>query len=675
MSLNYWFALPVLAALAAGPADPQPTSGWPGFRGPQRDGVIREPIRLQWDGLTPMWKKPIGGGRASFSIAGGQAFTIEQRKKDEVVAAYDVMTGKERWTHAWPERFSQWMGGGEGPRATPTFHDGLVYALGGHGEMRCLDAATGKLVWHVNILKDNDAKNIRWGMAGSPLIAGDAVIVQPGGSKGKSIAAYERRTGKKLWTALDDKSAYVSPMQVTLAGVPQLLFVTAERLVGLSLDQHKVLWEFPWVSGHDVSAGQPIVIGGNRVFYSSGYGTGAVVVELTKSGDTFGVRQVWRNIRMKNRQSSSVLHNGFVYGLDEGILACIDAATGDLKWKGGRYGHGQILLAADRLIITTEDGELVQVAATPEKLQEIARVPGIQGETWNVPAFGDGILMIRNTEQVAAFDLRLDQGKAMAAQDNDGNDGIDANRSALPSLAPMRRIQASGREFFVSWGYNGDKYTKADMHFSQPSLGNNFTLVGVQARDSKAWTDLFNHDLFVPQYNMRFGLFFNQTWGLEVALDHLKWIVRQDQTVSIKGTLNGAQTDTQITLTPAVLKYQLNNGANPIFFNLVRRVRVAGEYGKRGYIAFLAKAGGGFAWPHTENTLFGQNNEAGFQPFKGWDVDAGIGLRANLISGLYFEVEEKLLYARYFGVKINQGTARHSVKANEFAFHFGWSFR
>jgi outer membrane protein assembly factor BamB len=383
-----------------------PAATWPGFRGPERDGVSHELIRASWEGLTPMWKKPIGGGRASFAIAGGRAFTIEQRKANEVVAAYDVMTGRELWTHAWPAHFSQWMGGGEGPRATPTWADGFVFALGGTGELYCLDAATGHPVWHTNILKDAGAKNLRWGMAGSPLVAGDAVIVQPGGPAGHSVAAYDRHTGKRLWSALDDHTAYASPMQVTLLGVPQFLVVTASRLVGLSLDRRDVLWEFPWHTDHDANAGQPIVIGENRVFYSSGYGAGAVVIELTKAGDRFSVREVWRNIRMKNRQSSSVLHDGFIYGLDEGILACLDASTGALKWKGGRYGHGQVLLVGDYLVITTEDGDLVLVAATPDSRQELAHVTILNDETWNVPALADGILLVRNTKEMAAIDLR-----------------------------------------------------------------------------------------------------------------------------------------------------------------------------------------------------------------------------------------------------------------------------
>jgi outer membrane protein assembly factor BamB len=400
------------SAATAAPPDIQPSAGdlststWPAFRGPNRDGVYAAAIRTAWDGLTPIWKKPVGGGRASFAVAGDRAFTIEQRGGNEVVAAYDVATGRELWSHAWPERFDQWMGGGEGPRATPTWADGLVYALGGRGELRSLDAATGRLVWRTNILQDNNADNLRWGMAGSPLVSGDAVIVLPGGPAGRSVAAYDRRTGRKLWTALDDRTAYASPMHVTLLGVPQYLLVSASRVMGVSVDRRDVLWEFPWTTGHDASAAQPIVIGENRIFYSSGYGGGATVVEITKAGEKFAAKEIWRNIRMKNRQSSSILHDGFIYGLDEGILACLDAATGELKWKGGRYGHGQLLLAGGHLVVITEDGELVLVSPTPAKLTEVARVPALDGETWNVPAFAGGILLVRNTTEMAAFDLR-----------------------------------------------------------------------------------------------------------------------------------------------------------------------------------------------------------------------------------------------------------------------------
>jgi hypothetical protein len=248
-------------------------------------------------------------------------------------------------------------------------------------------------------------------------------------------------------------------------------------------------------------------------------------------------------------------------------------------------------------------------------------------------------------------------------------------RQAAAPAQPGTRAATPGREFFVSWGYNGDSYTNSDLQISQSSLGNDFTLVGVRARDSKAWTNLFSHSLLVPQYNLRAGVFFNERWGLELALDHIKWIVRQDQEVRMTGTLNGAAVDTQVTLTPDVLRYQLNNGANPIFVNLIRRVRLGGEPGRTGYVAFLAKAGGGFAVPHTENVLFGQPNEKGFQFFHGWDMDAVAAVRVHILKRLYFEFEEKAVYARYFGVKVDRGTARHSVKGSEFTFNFGMAFR
>ena len=131
------------------------------------------------------------------------------------------------------------------------------------------------------------------------------------------------------------------------------------------------------------------------------------VLELTKTEDRFSVREVWRNIRMKNQFTSSVLHDGYIYGLDESILACVDAATGDLKGKGGRYGYGQIMLASGHLIVLTEEGDLALVRAAPDRHQEIARFPAIEGKTWNHPAMSDGYLLVRNANEMAAFDLRL----------------------------------------------------------------------------------------------------------------------------------------------------------------------------------------------------------------------------------------------------------------------------
>jgi len=394
------------------PAVPLMSPDWSDFRGPNRDGhyTTRSVITAWPNGqLTPLWKQPVGGGYASFVTARignlDLAFTIEQRGNQEVVAAYDVATGRERWTSKWSAEFKEFMGG-DGPRATPTYFNGYVYAQGAQGELRALDANSGRTIWRTNILDDARASNLQWGMAVSPLIVDDNIIVLPGGSNGKSVAAYNHRTGAPAWTALDDRQAYASPMLVTIDGVRQILVVSASRMMGLTTDSGTVLWEYPWVTMSDVNAAQPIVIGRNRVFVSSAYDKGAAVVEVTMSGGRGAVREIWRNNRMKNQFTSSVLHEGYIYGLDESILACLDAETGAVKWKGGRYGYGQIVLASGHIIVLTEDGDMALVRATPDKHVELARFPVLDGKTWNHPAFSDGRLLVRNLKEMAAFDLR-----------------------------------------------------------------------------------------------------------------------------------------------------------------------------------------------------------------------------------------------------------------------------
>jgi outer membrane protein assembly factor BamB len=356
--------------------------------------------------LKPLWRQPVGGGYASFVAANGHAFTIEQRGGEEVAAAYDIATGRELWTTAWKAMFKEMMGG-DGPRATPTWHDGTVYVLGATGELRALEARSGKTIWRTNILDDAGARNLQWGMSAAPLIVGNTVVVLPGGGSGQSVVAYDRRTGKRAWAALDDPASYSSPMLVDLDGVKQILVFTARRLAGITLDGGELLWDFPWTTQYDVNASQPLVIGSNRVFVSTGYGSGAAMIELARKADgKFSVTEVWRTNRMKNQFASSVFHDGFIYGLDESILACLDAASGELKWKGGRYGYGQIMLTGGHLIVVAEGGDLALVHATPEAHREIAKFQLFDGRSWNHPAISDGYLLVRNAAEMAAFDLR-----------------------------------------------------------------------------------------------------------------------------------------------------------------------------------------------------------------------------------------------------------------------------
>ncbi|HEV2884974.1 MAG TPA: PQQ-binding-like beta-propeller repeat protein [Pyrinomonadaceae bacterium] len=375
---------------------------WTNYRGPNRDGRYEElAVLTSWPagGLTPIWKQPVGIGYASFTVADGAAFTIEQRRRQEVAAAYDAATGRELWTQSWNAEYTDSTG--DGPRATPTWDDGRLYVLGATGELRCLDAKTGRVIWGKNILSENGASNLPWAMAASPLIVDDKVIVLPGGSGGKSVVAYNKMSGAPVWKSLDDRQAYVSPMLVTLAGRRQILVVSASRAVGLVPESGQLLWSYTWDTDMGINASQPIIVGANRFFISSGYGKGAALVEVNGAN----ARTIWENINMKNKFNSSVLHQGHVYGLDEGILTCVDVNTGERKWKGGRYGYGQVILASGNLIVITDTGELALVRAAPDQFSELARFQAIEGKTWNYPAIAGGRLLVRNANQMAAYNI------------------------------------------------------------------------------------------------------------------------------------------------------------------------------------------------------------------------------------------------------------------------------
>src|SRR5829696_6661511 len=399
------------ASVAASPGDtaaaqPAPSRNyWTNFRGPKRDGKYDEtPVSTNWpaNGLPIIWKQPVGVGHSSFAVADGKAYTIEQRRNQEVVAAYDLGTGRELWAQKWNAEYTDSTG--DGPRSTPTWDQGRIYALGATGELRCLDANTGAVIWGKNILSDNQARNLPWAMAASPLIVDDKVIVLPGGANGKSVVAYNKMTGAPVWKVLDDPQAYVSPMLMDLAGRRQIVVVSSFRVVGLAPENGSLLWSYSWGTEMGINVSQPIMVDQNRFFISSGYGKGAALVEVKGSGNSYTATTIWENNNMKNKFNSSVLHNGYVYGLDEGILVCLDVNTGERKWKDGRYGYGQVLLAGEDLIITTDKGEIALVKASPDKYTEVARFSALQGQTWNYPAIASGRLLIRNSNEMAAYD-------------------------------------------------------------------------------------------------------------------------------------------------------------------------------------------------------------------------------------------------------------------------------
>jgi outer membrane protein assembly factor BamB len=396
-------------AIATNRADVNSTpDDFPRYIGPDANGILSNvKIAGDWSASPPrvIWKRSVGEGWSGFIVVGNYAFTQEQRGLNECVCCYRLDTGEPVWVHEDETRYDGL--GGSGPRATPAFADGRLYAMGATGILNCVDPADGHVLWSVNILVDNSAVNDFHGTCASPLVDGDRVLICPTGENGPSLVAYHAVTGKKLWAAGTDRASYSSPMIATLGGVRQILLATKVGVTGHDAATGKVLWSAEWSNTEGINAGQPVVgaAGPDTVLLSCSYGKGAALFRVTKSGDAWSVDQIWGNINLKAKFSTPVLYRGFVYGLDDGILVCIDPKTGKRRWKDGRYGHGQILLAGDRLIVQTEAGAVVLVEPSPEGLREHGRVNAISGKTWNTIALAGRKLLVRNDHDAACLEL------------------------------------------------------------------------------------------------------------------------------------------------------------------------------------------------------------------------------------------------------------------------------
>lgn len=388
---------------------------YPAFLGAHRSGVLDAALlesvgsvaqRLR--SATPLWRRPVGAGWGGFALVGEFGVTQEQREGHECVVCYRLRDGAEVWEHRDAARFDSSMGG-PGPRATPTVHQGKVYAVGATGLLNCLDGATGKKLWSVNFQDDHQAESIAHGVCGSPLIVGDQVLVSPTGKNGLSLAAYHRVTGRKLWSQGQHQASYSSPMLARLGDMTQVLVFNAEGLAGHELDSGKPLWFHPWSNDVRVNCSQPLLNAGgaNRLLLSTGYGTGSVLLDVARAPDdgTWHPKVVWTSRNLRTKFTTAILHGDHAYGLDEGILTCIELKSGKRTWKGGRYGHGQIVCVGRELVIQAEDGSLVVVKADPASHSELVRVPALTGKTWNIPAINAGYLVIRNDQEAMAFAL------------------------------------------------------------------------------------------------------------------------------------------------------------------------------------------------------------------------------------------------------------------------------
>lgn len=400
-------SVPTPAILSPPRAANLPSIRWAGFRGAHRDSIIAGAhIDTDWSASPPvqLWRRAIGPGWSSFAVQGDLLYTQEQRGDDEVVACYDASSGKPVWAHRDAARFWE-SNGGAGPRGTPTLSDGRVYTFGATGIVNALDARDGTVVWSRNAGTDAERKIPGWGFSSSPLVVDDVVIVAASGR----LAGYDAATGNPKWLGPSGGGSYSSPHLVTLDGVPQVVLLSGTGAVSVAPATGEVLWQHEWNAGGtpivqpSVASDRDLLISG--VDMSGGIGIRRIAVE--HAGSAWTPRERWTSAALKPYFNDYVVHDGHAFGFDGSILACVDLKDGKRKWKGGRYGNGQLVLLPEQnvLLVLSEEGELALVAAGTDQFKELARFPAIEGKTWNHPVLVGNVLLVRNGQEMAAFRL------------------------------------------------------------------------------------------------------------------------------------------------------------------------------------------------------------------------------------------------------------------------------
>ena len=395
---------------------------FPGFLGPNRDNRV--------DGVTlatdlserppeEIWRRPVGFGLGGFAVRNGFAVTLEERDSDETAVLYDVDTGAELWSSLLST--GEPFGGaiiGRGPRSTPLIDSGVVYAQSVRGEVFALHGATGRTLWSFDprsfgdVSIESSVEALPYGRSPSPLVVGERLIVPVGGGVDGprvSVVALDKRTGQVVWQGGSHQISMSSPGIGTLVGLQQVLLINEDWAAGHSLESGEQLWQFEWPgkTSSNANVSQAIALPPDRIFVSKGYGIGSAVWKLEKVGGQLKPMRVWHESRsLRTKFTNVAIRDGYAYGLSEGILECVDLETGKRAWKAGRYGHGQILLVGEVLMVLTEDGEMVYVEASESRKNNVlASFRVLDGQTWNPFALVGDRLLVRNSREAAAFRL------------------------------------------------------------------------------------------------------------------------------------------------------------------------------------------------------------------------------------------------------------------------------
>lgn len=392
---------------------------FPQFLGPQRNATLANiALDRDWEAHPPQlkWKTPIGAGWSGFAAVNGFAVTMEQRGKEELVSCYRIDDGSICWFHAIDARHETVMGG-TGPRSTPTVDQGRVYALGATGVLRCLNGENGDLLWMVDLLQqigvtpEDDGYAIAWGRSGSPLIVDDLVVIPLGGSaqgNRTSLVAFNKETGKMVWEAGTWQASYASPTLAVIHDVPQILSVNCDVVSSHVPKTGEILWQVEWPgdSAADASVSQPISLGDGRILLSKAYFVGAKLIRVDKADGTWQATELEANSRvLKTKFTNAVVRDGYAYALSDGILECVKIDGLQRAWKGGRYGQGQILAVDDLLLVEAESGEVNLVELTPDEHRPLGSFQALDGKTWNTLCLYGHLLLVRNGQQAACYEL------------------------------------------------------------------------------------------------------------------------------------------------------------------------------------------------------------------------------------------------------------------------------
>jgi outer membrane protein assembly factor BamB len=417
--MQAWSVLRILFSVALLFAARLTAGDWPQWHGPTRDCRVPEgesgPASLPLD-FKAVWKIPVGGGFSSPVVAGGKLIYQDENGKQEVAHLIDAKTGKEIWNAPLADRYEdEW---GAGPRSTPSIEGDRVYALTCNGEFRCLSLADGRVIWGTSFEKDfgvkflgskaNSGTATRRGNNGSCLVDGAGVIVPVGSTAGATLVCFDKLNGKVIWKSGTDEAAYSAPIVATIAGVKQIVYLSADSLAGYAPATGKILWSVPLKTDANRHACSPVIVGDTITVNSHTFGT--ICFRIVKGGDAFKAEQVWANPDLKTNLATAVAVDDQFYnqGGNRDYVS-FDAKTGHINWAQPGFGQGKkdyssTIVAGKNLLVLTEDGTLLLLKADPGKYSELGRAQ-VCGNTWSFPAYSEGKLYVRDGRQLACYNL------------------------------------------------------------------------------------------------------------------------------------------------------------------------------------------------------------------------------------------------------------------------------